>query len=101
MAGIIGNSVNQQIKAHNQEAAGGSMIGKSFAAVQSPVQAPQPADASAYYPQLASALADTNGADSDQALGRKLLQQQAAAGPSLPTSLAAMGSEALGGFANK
>ena len=70
MAGIIGGSVEQQIKQHyQQEQQQGSqgVPGTRFLAVQSPQLAPQPALSSAYYAQPAQTTADSPQAAGTQA----------------------------------
>lgn len=70
MAGIIGGSVEQQIKQHyQQEQQQGSqgVPGTRFLAFQSPQLAPQPALSSAYYAQPAQTTADSLQAAGTQA----------------------------------
>lgn len=99
LASIVGSNIDQQIQAHDQEQAAKSVPGKSFLAVQAPQLAPQPSVSSTFYGQPAFLTQDSAPGRYTQSLGRKMLQQQGAEGAA--SSLASMGSQALGSFASK
>lgn len=99
LASIVGSNIDQQIKAHDQEQAAKNVPGNSFLAVQAPQLAPQPSVSSTFYGQPALLTQDSAPGEYSQSLGRKMLQQQAAGG--VASSLASMGSQALGSLASK
>ena len=81
MAGIIGGSVEQQIKQHfqqeQQQQGSQGVPGTSFIAVQSPQLAPQPALSSAYYAQPSQTTADSPQAAGTQAASSTYYAQPA------------------------
>ncbi len=103
MAGIIGNSVGDQIKEHNQQAH--ALPGNSFAAVQAPQQAAQPAgnavnpvqpaDSSAYQaqtsdsPDISAQSAGAPGTSAQPALEPMASSAQGVAAPALSAQPAA------------
>ena len=112
MAGIMKSGIDQQIQAHNQQKAfqqtSHDIPGNSFVAVQPPQLAPQPSVSQTFYGQPALALTRDSAqegisapAGASQAIGRRLLQQQGAGAGGIATSLANMGAQAFGSFANK